>query len=170
MTKVSVKLDDATQTISLGDAGEIAVDVAKMFDHEAVIQYVFNYGLKQMLNDVHAGETAKKTPDEKTRNANKLALATKKLNSLLAGEVAQARLGGDPIARLVRDMALDAVKADIRKAGKKFSDFKKENIAKGVEAKIAKFGEEYRKAAEKIVKMKPVVADDDSDDIMALLG
>src|SRR5690606_25364941 len=37
-------------TISLGKAGSIVVDLDKLQEHPQVVEYVFNYGLKQMLN------------------------------------------------------------------------------------------------------------------------
>jgi hypothetical protein len=156
-----------TQVINIGEAGTISVDESKFT--AAVNSYIFNYGLKQMLNDVHASETAKKTPDDETRQANKLALVEKKLASLYAGEVAQSRAAsGDPVMREMRDMAETELKAKMKVAGRKVSDIKpevwKEVIGKHVAANEARF----RPAAEAILAIKPDAGDIDLDDLFAV--
>lgn len=146
--------------ISLGKAGSIKVDVEKLEKSEAVIQYIFNYGLKQMLNDVHASEKDA---------AAKMGLVEKKLNSLYAGQVAQQRVGGgDPVAREMAAMAQADVKAALAKLGKKLKDFDKESLAKAYAAQMAKNEAKYRKAAEAKLAIKADTGE--VDDIMALLG
>lgn len=155
------------QVINIGEAGSIDVDESKFT--EAVRAYVFNYGLKQMLNDVHAGETKAKTADDATRKANKLALVEKKLASLYNGEVAQARVGatGSPIEREMRAMAEADLRVKVKAAGKKVSDFDKgvwaEVVGKQVKAHEAK----YRAAAEAKLAIKPEVADFDLNSLFA---
>ena len=88
---MNVEINDANVSISLGKGGEIVVDVARLCESPAVVNYVFQYGLKQMLNDVHASEKDA---------AAKKGLSQKKLDSLYRGEVAQSRAsGGDPVLR-----------------------------------------------------------------------
>lgn len=134
-------------TISLGKAGSIVVDLNKLQAHPAVVEYVFNYGLKQMLNDVHASE---KDP------AAKVGLSQKKLDSLYAGQVAQSReAGGDPVAREMRAMAEADLKAKIKVLGKKVGDIDKKVMAELVAKQVAANEEAYRKAAEAKLAIKP---------------
>jgi hypothetical protein len=158
-----------TITISLGEAGETSVDTAKFND--AVQAYIFQYGLKQMLNDVHAGETKGKTPDDKTRAANKLALVNKKLTSLYNGEVAQARVGstGSPVEREMRAMAEADLKAKIKSIGKKVADFDKEVWAQVIVKQVAANEAAYRAAAEAKLAIKPETEATSADDLMAML-
>lgn len=133
--------------ISLGKGGSITVDVEKLEAHPAVVEYIFNYGLKQMLNDVHAGE--------KDASA-KLGLSQKKLDSLYRGEVAQSReSGGDPIAREMKAMAESDLKAKIKALGKQVGKIDKKVFAELVGKQMAANEEAYRKAAEAKLAIKP---------------
>lgn len=155
-------------TVALGEAGSIVVDSDKF--NEAVNAYIFGYGLKQMLNDVHAGETAKKTPDDETRKANKLALVEKKLASLYAGEVAQARgSNGDPVARQMRELAENELKVKMRALGRKVSDLAKGVWASVIDKHVAANEARFRAAAEAIlaVKVDTVETEIDLDDLFA---
>ena len=157
---MKVELNESEQVISLGKGGEITVDVAKLAESAAVVNYVFNYGLKQMLNDVHASE---KDPEAK------LGLSQKKLDSLYRGEVAQARVSsGDPVKREMRAMAEADVKAAMRVAGVKPSELPKGKLAEIIDAQMAKNEAKYRKAAEAKLAIK--VEKVDAVDVMSLLG
>lgn len=149
------------QTISLGKAGSIDVDVAALRAMPQVEEYIFSYGLKQMLNDVHAGE---KDADKKK------ALSQKKLDSLLRGEVAQARVGrtGDPIMREMLAMAETDLKAKLVKIGKKVKDYEKSVWAAVVQKQVDANAEAYRTAAEAKLAIKPEGVES-ADDILALL-
>lgn len=156
-------------TVKIGEAGTIEVNVDALKAMAQVSDYIWHYGLKQMLNDVHAGETAKKTPDEKTRVANKRALVEKKLASLMAGEVAQERVGGglSPVEREMRNMAEADLKRKLAGIGKKVSDYEKSVWQSVIGKQVEKFADKYRAAAEAKLAIKPEV--DDTDDILALL-
>lgn len=156
-------------TVKIGEAGTIEVNVAKLKEMANVSEYIFMYGLKQMLNDVHAGETAKKTPDDATRKANKLALVEKKLASLMAGEVAQERVGSGltPVEREMRSMAEADLKRKLAGIGKKVSDYAKDVWADVVGKQVAKNEAAYRKAAEAKLAIKPEAVE--VDDILDLL-
>lgn len=157
-----------TQVIGIGSAGEITVDEGKF--SETVWAYVFNYGLKQMLNDVHASVTAKVEADETKRNSQKMALVQKKLDSLYAGEVAQARVGstGNPVEREMRAMAEADLKAKLRSIGKKVGDYDKTVWAEIVGKQVAKNEDAYRVAATAKLAIKPEAEAD--DDILGLLA
>jgi len=168
MTKIN--LNDAVQTLNLGEAGELSVNVAELCKHEAVVNYIFNYGLKQMLNDVHASITKKVEADDETRKASKRSLAEKKLASLLAGNVAQERVGtSDPVGKLMKEMATEAVTKAIRGAGKKVKDFSKESFNAAVKAMLEKNGAKYRQTAEAKLAIKADTSAGEVD-IMSLLG
>lgn len=156
------------QNIGIGEAGEISVDETRF--NETVKAYIFNYGLKQMLNDVHASVTKKVEADDLKRVEQKLALVQKKLASLYAGEVAQARVGttGSPVEREMRQMADGDLKAKLRSIGKKHSDYDKQVWAEIVGKQVKANEAAYRAAAEAKLAIKPEVAGD--DDILALLG
>lgn len=156
MTKIN--LNSEAVTISLGKAGEIQVEVAKLLESEAVVQYIFNYGLKQMLNDVHASE---KDP------AAKIGLSQKKLDSLYRGEVAQQRVGGggDPVKREMLAMAKTDVNAKIKALGKKLGDYDKETLNSVYEKQMAANESQYRKAAEAKLAIKPEKAELDLADL-----
>jgi hypothetical protein len=167
MSKLSFNIADIV-SFAGGEAGEISVDVTKL--NEAVSAYVFQYGLKQMLNDVHASETKKVTPDFAERVANKRAMIEKKLASLYGGEVAQARVGtsGNPLERKMCELAEIDLKAKLKAIGKKVGDYDKDVWAKVVSKQVEAKAEAYRKAAETIlaVKVEPVA---DDFDIMSIL-
>lgn len=157
-----------TQVIGIGSAGEVTVDEAK-FTPE-VNAYIFNYGLKQMLNDVHASITAKVEADETKRNGQKMALVEKKLASLYAGEVAQARVGstGNAVEREMRAMAEAELKGKLKAINKKVGDFDKKVWADIVSKQVVKAEAVYRVAAEAKLAIKPETVET-ADDIMAML-
>ena len=146
--------------ISLGKAGSIEVDVAKLQAMPQVAEYIFNYGLKQMLNDVHASE---KDP------ALKMGLSQKKLDSLMRGEVAQARVGqsGDPVLREMKVMAEADVKTKLKALGKSLKDYDKEVLQKVYQKQLEAQADAYRTAAEAKLAIKPEVKMN-ADDIMSL--
>lgn len=164
MTKLAFDMTDSV-AFAGGEAGTITVDLTKL--PNGVLGYVFQYGLKQMLNDVHAGETAKKTPDEKTRVANKQALVAKKLASLYAGEVAQSREAGDPVAREMTAMAEGELKAKLKAIGKKVGDFKPEVWKEVVKKHVAAGEARFRAAAEAKLAIK---VDEVEFDLASLLA
>lgn len=149
-----------TVQISLGKGGSIEVDIDRLHESKAVTNYIWLYGLKQMLNDVHASEK---------NAAAKKGLSQKKLDSLYRGEVAQARAsGGDPVAREMRAMAIEDIKKQLAGLGKKFKSFSKESIEKAIAAKLEKNDASYRKAAEAKLAIKPEAVELD-EELLAML-
>lgn len=138
---IHVYLDDTTRVIGLGKGGEIEVDVIRLAEHDAVINYIFNYGLKQMLNDVHASEKDAKA---------KWGLSQKKLDSLYRGEVAQARAttSGDRIEREMQKIAVEVLKAKLPAVGTSWGKLAKEAQTKLVARYLETHGDEARKIAE----------------------
>lgn len=157
---MKVSFEITIETLPVGGDTRIDIDMAQLGNAD-VQAYIFRHGLKQMLGDAFS--------TTKGDAATKLAAAEKKLASLYAGKVAQERGASDPIGKLVREMALDDVKAKVKSAGRKFGDLKPETVKNAVAAMIEKHGDTYRKQAEKIVALKPVKVSDDID-IDDLLG
>ena len=154
--------------VNIAGIRDVEVDVSRFTDE--VKSYVFNYGLKQMLNDVHASITAKVEPNDAKRNEQKIAAAEKKLESLYAGNVAQPRgANGDAVGREMRAMAEADLKGKIRAIGKKVGDFDKKVWAEVVAKQVASNEESYRMAAEAKLAIKPAAVET-TDDVMALLG
>ncbi len=149
-------------SISIGALnGNVEVNAA-MFS-PAVSAYVFEYGLKQMLNDCHASVTASVEPDDAKRAEAKLAMVQKKLDSLYAGHTVQARTGGtsDPRTKLIRQFAEQELQEGIKKAGKKVADVKKQVDAQGngvyltaILRLIDKHEDRYIKAADAALKAR----------------
>lgn len=138
---MQVNLDDTTRVIGLGKGGEIEVDVSRIAAHDAVVNYIFNYGLKQMLNDVHASEKDAKA---------KLGLSQKKLDSLYRGEVAQARAtsSGDKLAREMRLVATEVLKDKLRAIGKSWGKLSKDTQKEVLDKYVAANEADLKKAAQ----------------------
>lgn len=150
-----------TIEITLGKAGSITVDLDKVAKNQTVVDYIFNYGLKQMLNDVHASEKDAKA---------KLGLVQKKLDSLYAGQVAQARVGSsDPVGKLMKELAESDVKAALVKLGKKVKDIDKTKYAEIVAKQLDKKRDAYKATAEAKLAIKMDSDDSAADELMALL-
>lgn len=135
------------QQVNIAGITDLSVDESRFT--KQVNDYIFAYGLKQMLNDAHASITAKVEADEGKRNAQKVAAAEKKLQSLYDGHVAQARGSRkDAVARLMFELAEAAILSKLPAIGKKRSEFKTATwnaiVAKQVAAKEA----DYRARAE----------------------
>lgn len=138
--------------VKIGKTGDIVeVDESKFAAH--VNEFVFAYGLRQILNDCHssltskvkneAGETVDNpdyTPD------NIMALVAKKLDSLYAGEIrAQRGEGGsgDPVEDRAWTLARKDVVSAARAQGHKVKDIDKEALEKFVDDFLAKNRDDY---------------------------
>lgn len=106
----------AEPVVALGKIGHSVTVKTERFSDE-VITHIFNYGLKQMLNDAAASG---KTDDEK------VGLFTKKLEAMYEGTLRAAR-ESDPIAAEARRIAADWLK---RKGVKPSDDGYKAALAK----------------------------------------
>lgn len=157
MTKIAINLQAYVLEIS---GNEIEIDTDKLAAHADVCEYIFRHGIKQMLGDAYS--------THKGTEAEKLAKAMKKLDSLYEGKAVQERGGSDPVKAEMRDMAMADLKAKIKAAGKKFADFDKENVAKALAKLLEANDAAYRKAAEAKLAIKP--AKIEADDVMDLLG
>lgn len=148
--------------IKLGSFGELGVDTAAF--NEQVREYIFNYGLKQMLNDAHASVTAKTNPKDLAEA--KIALARKKLDSLLAGNVAQSRGGGsDPVQKELVAMATKHVKDVLKRAGKKWADYGTEVQETLLAKALEKNMDTWRPLAERIVSDRKLGASAAMEDV-----
>ena len=118
------------QTVVIARTHGLEIDPAKF--NVAVTEFIFNYGLKQLLND--AGSTGK-NPDEK------LAMAQKKLQALYEGVVRTAgsgKPGKTPLEAEAYRIAWAMIKAGIIAKGLKVKDFAEEKRDELVARLIAK--------------------------------
>lgn len=152
-------------TVNIGKGIEIEVDFTAFptmaIDH---IQYI---GIRNILMDSHAGINAKVEPDLSASDIidQSRATAEKKLAALLRGEVRVASTReGNPVRAEALRMATDIVKAKVRKAGKKISDYEPKAIR---EAAAKLITPELLEAAKARVEE---VADADSNADLADLG
>lgn len=106
-------------TINIGKSIEIDVDFAAM--PQAALDHILYIGARNVLMDSHASITRESNPDDLTEAAT--AMAMKKLDALMRGEVrVQSTREGDPVRAEAIRMAIDMIKAALRKTGRKVSD------------------------------------------------
>lgn len=126
-------------TVAIARTHMLAIDTTRF--NEAVGQYIYMYGLKQILND--AGSAAK-TPEEK------LAMAEKKLAAMYEGTVrtAGSRASVDPVQAEAERMAWEVLSKALRASGKKIKDVTDEAKADLIGKYLAKYPETMEKAKE----------------------
>lgn len=121
--------------IRIAKAGtSLAVDVEAFAPN--VLEYVVRYGLTQILNDAHSAVTVHTHPDAEARAAECMALAQKKLDAMIAGEVRTQTRSDSIVAEAMR-LAVITVKAAFKKAGLKMPD------AKGLRARAEAYLEKH---------------------------
>lgn len=132
----------------------LPVDTTKF--SQAVTDYIFAYGLKQVLND--AGSSGKDT-------LQKLAMAEKKLAALYEGTVRAVREGGgDPIKAEMARLAVANVNGRIRAAGRKIKEFTDEQLQVAYDRYIAANEISLRElAVERLAQVKSAPVVDISD-------
>lgn len=147
------------------------IDMARLEAHPQVMDYLVRLGLKNCLQDSHAGMTEKTEPDADKRLEKKQALASKKLEALYAGQVARIRTqSGDPVEREMAKLVEAAALAKLPK-GKAKKDIQPEAWANFIAAIRAKDEAGFRAKAEAMVAAKATAVEAEVDeDIMALLG
>lgn len=102
--------------------GELPGDIE---NENTALGHVIKIGLRNILMDVHAGETDAGAAEHKARE---------KLAALMAGTVRIAGTReGDPVRAMAMQLATKVVKAGLRKAGKALKDYD----AKAIRAKAA---------------------------------
>lgn len=130
MTKViSVTIAKISQSID--------IDFDTMPDSSR--DFIFNYGIRQYLNDAVAGES------DADKGLEKVMARMAKLES---GDLsARAGRESDPIKVEMKALARNAVRNAIRKAGKKVSDYE-DQITTLIENYLSKHGESVRATAQ----------------------
>lgn len=143
------------------------VDFDKIMGYPEVVAQAVRFAVRQALTNTHAA-IKKDEPDAVEISR---ALAEKRLEAMYAGSWGQTERGpsGDPVAREMRGLAEAELKTKLRAIGKKFADIKadvwKEIVAKHLAAHDARF----RTAAEAKLAIKVESADEDAEDIFAML-
>lgn len=119
--------------INIGKGLSLNVDQTKLND--AVMAHVVAIGLRNILMDAHASVTRDEVGDDV--QAQSLAASQKKLDAMYAGEVrTSSTRTGDPVRAEAIRIAVDKVKAALRKAGKKVTDYDAKAIRDAAEKKI----------------------------------
>jgi len=160
-----------TSSIQIGSAGALSVDFAALKANAKVNDYIWIYGLKQILNDAHSAMTAKVEANTTKRNANKMALAKKKLASLLAGEIAQshASTGSNAVEREAFALATAEIEAALKKIGRAKSTVKKDAMRAMVDKHLEKNKARFMIKAAEVVAAR-VTPDMGEIDIEALMS
>lgn len=117
---MSIIITQPSEIVTIAKTHEVAVDAGRF--NADVLNYIFNYGLKQVLND--AG-SAGKSPDQKRD------MALVKLDALYAGELRKSREPGqsaDPVAKEAWRIAGDLVQRLLGRIWK--GEFKPVDMAK----------------------------------------
>lgn len=133
--------------VNIGKGIELDVDVTKLgFAAESamtpVARHVVYLGLRNPLMDSHAGITT----DETDYVAKSRAQAEKKLEAMYNGEVRTAGTReGDPVKAEARRLAVRAVEAAIKKAGKKVKDVDRKAITEKANTVLERFLEQAKK-------------------------
>lgn len=108
--------------VNVGKGIEKNIDFAAL--PQAARDHIMYIGARNVLMDSHASITAEEYPDETERRAAAEAMVDKKLDALMRGEVrVQSTREGDPVRAEAVRMAIAAVHAKIKSAGKKPKDF-----------------------------------------------
>lgn len=124
-----------------------------------VAGHVIYIGLRNILMDAHAGIST----DEPDYQAKARAVVEKKLAALYAGEVRVAGTReGDPVRAEAMRLATDAVKAMLRKAGKKVSS---KALREAAQAYLAKKPELLETAKARVEQAKALNADADLSEL-----
>ena len=113
--------------VNVGKGIERDIDFAKL--PQAARDHIMYIGARNVLMDSHASITADEYPDESERRAAAEAMVDKKLDALMRGEVrVQSTREGDPVRAEAVRMAIAAVNAKIKAAGKKPKDYEPKAI------------------------------------------
>lgn len=147
---VRPKQQETEMLVNIGKGIELNVDTTKLgLPPEemlsAVARHIIYLGLRNPLMDSHAGITSDETDFvEKSR-----ATAEKKLTAMYAGEVRVAGTReGDPVRAEAKRLAVKAVEAAIKKAGKKVGDYDRKAITEKAVSVIDKYMDTARRNVE----------------------
>lgn len=116
-------------------------------------------GIGKLLNAATAKVTKSSTPDAESLKAQALGLAQKKLDSLHRGELRAKAVKGQGKASGVvmteaRRLAKNIIKAQIKAAGKKISDYETKAITEAANGYVTKHPELIKQAEESIAAAK----------------
>lgn len=121
MASPRIEYGETEMQVQIGKEITLDVDTSKL--SAAVMEHVTYIGLRNILMDSHASATVAEHGDEYRAVAQ--AMAEKKLVAMYAGEVrTTATREGDPVRAEAVRLATDAIRAAIRKAGRKMKSDK----------------------------------------------
>lgn len=154
---------------NIGKSIELDVDVAKIMAHQAVVDGLVAFAIKQVLTNAHAAVTAEVEPDETKRREQSKAAAEKRLQAWYDGQFTSSERGPrtDAVGKIMRELAEQAIKAN----GPAYTMWKKlDGKAQRVvvDKMVAANEAAYRKTAEERLAIK--VDAPAAEDIMALFA
>ncbi len=124
--------------IMIGKIGEtLNVDLTRM--PRESIEFVTEYGLKQLLNDCHASITPKMYPDKGELTRAVIEAVNNKVEALYNGSIRSGGGGGrtiDPVTALARKFAELDIKSAMARKGIKLSEYRPAMAATLVEANM----------------------------------
>ena len=121
-----------------------------------VMDHVVYIGLRNILMDSHAGIST----DEADYQAKARATVEKKLQAMLNGEVRVAGTReGDPVKAEAMRLATEAVKAMLRKAGKKVSSYDAKSIRDASRQYLERTPELIETAKARVEQAKAAIGD-----------
>lgn len=158
--KTAAPINTAAFNVHVAKAG---ADVTVNLDTlpEASRQYLLIYGIKQCLNDVHAG--VKK--DQADAGAQALALINARIADLVSGNPPSVGARGsrkDPVLEVMDSIARERIVAALKAAGKSWRSVAKDKREAAVDAYVAKNEASLRDEANARLATKANPADVDA--------
>lgn len=144
--------------VSIGKGITMTVDTDKLglVTDSAVGEHIAYIGLRNILMDSHAGVTS----DEADYVAKSRAIAEKKLAALYAGEVRTVGTReGDPVKAEAMRLAVAAIEAMLKKAGRKPKDVDKAKLRESAKQYLDRHPELTETARARVEQAKSVTTD-----------
>lgn len=150
--------------INVGKGITIDADLSRLlfdddYERSTVPGHIVYIGLRNILMDAHAGIAT----DELDYQAKARAVVEKKLAALYSGEVRVAGTReGDPVRAEAMRLAAEAVKAMLRKAGKKVSSYDAKALREAATNYLTKRPELMETAKARVEQARATITDDAS--------
>jgi hypothetical protein len=153
-TTITFDIDD-TIDVNAGKDIKLDVDMVRLAPLSDVHNYIYRYGLKQILADSHSAMTKEKEPvNYKTLSRP---IAMKKLDALYAGDVSAMgeRSRFEPVEREARRMATIDLARELKSKGKKL--IKSTDMAALVNDNWRSYEQQAADFLKSVAKDKPVL-------------
>lgn len=135
---IQIQINKTGLVLETGDFPQVSQD------------FIFGYGLRQILNDCHSSIKRADYDDEASFVEAVNSTVKAKLTALESGEITTRRAAGepvDPVEKIAYRMAKAAVQAALKSKGVKAKDISADKLAELTAAHLDKSGEAIRKLA-----------------------